>query len=131
MAVPFSSVFREGISWLGSRMPIRNLGSIRRAERSRLLACDPGLFRRHGSIRQAEGEDDYGSDSDHQPSERASHVGIRPPEGRRPRPTERTMKKKKGIIYGELRHLLLEVGFAESPQDRDRLRCEHAVTGTM
>ena len=41
------------------------------------------------------------------------------------------MKKKNGITFGELRQLLLEVGFSESPQERDRLRFEHPVTGTI
>ncbi len=41
------------------------------------------------------------------------------------------MKKKNGITFGELRELLLEVGFSEFPQERDRLRFEHPVTGTI
>ncbi len=41
------------------------------------------------------------------------------------------MKKKNGIAFGELRELLLEVGFSESPQERDRLRFEHPVTATI
>src|SRR5215471_17514517 len=57
--------------------------------------------------------------------------GIRPPEGRSPRPTGRTMKKNNGITLGELRELLLEVGFSESRHERDRLRFEHPVTGTI
>jgi hypothetical protein len=41
------------------------------------------------------------------------------------------MKKKNAIPFGDLRELLLEVGFSESPQERDRLRFEHPVTGTI
>jgi len=41
------------------------------------------------------------------------------------------MKKKNGIRFGELRELLLEVGFSESPQEQDRLRFKHPVTGTI
>lgn len=41
------------------------------------------------------------------------------------------MKKKNGITFGELRELLLEVGFSESPQEPNRLQFEHPVTGTI
>ncbi|HYV36389.1 MAG TPA: hypothetical protein VE988_11830 [Gemmataceae bacterium] len=41
------------------------------------------------------------------------------------------MKKKNGITFGELRDLLLDVGFSELPQEQDRLRFEHPVSGTI
>jgi hypothetical protein len=39
--------------------------------------------------------------------------------------------RRSGIAFGELRDLLLELGFSESPQEQDRLRFEHPVTGTV
>jgi hypothetical protein len=39
--------------------------------------------------------------------------------------------RKSGIPFAELRDLLLEVGFAECPQEQGRLRFEHPVTGTI
>jgi hypothetical protein len=39
--------------------------------------------------------------------------------------------RKHGTTFGELRELLLEVGFSESPQEPGRLRFEHPATGTI